>query len=118
MKALVTLIGIAICGFLAYNFLTTGNLTLSPSGGLSADQQAVNELRDQFDDALQQYRQAGRAVAVSGVDSSADVEDFLADIDRIDAEAKRLKPKLTSEPARQNLDRLLRELASYRGDVQ
>lgn len=118
MRTLAYIIVIAIVGFVAYNFLTTGELTLSPSGSLSSDERAVKELRDEFAEAQKQYRQAGRAVAVSGVDATGDVEDFLADLDRMYAEAIRLKPKLTSQPAKRDIDRLLREIAVYRGDVQ
>lgn len=118
MRALLFVIVIAIVGLLAYNFLTTGSIALLPSGALSAEDRAVEELRDQFVAGQAQYRQAGRAVAVSGVDATADVEDFLADLDRIHAEAKRLRPKLTTESARQNLDKLMRDIAAYRGDVQ
>ena len=118
MRTLIFIIVIAVVGFVAYNFLTTGELTLIPSGSLSSDEQAVRELRDEFVEGQKQYRQAGRAVAMSGVDATADVEDFLADLDRLYAEAKRLKPKLTSQPAKRDLDRLIREIAVYRGDVQ
>jgi len=118
MRALIFIIVIAVVGLVAYNFLTTGELTLKPGGSLSSDEQAVKELRDEFLEGQEQYRQAGRAVAVSGVDATADVEDFLADLDSLYAEAKRLKPKLTSQPAKRDLDRLIREIAVYRGDVQ
>lgn len=117
MRALIFVIVIAVVGFLAYNFLTTGQVSLFGPGSLDADRQAVQDLRDEFQAAQGQYQQAGRAVAVSGIDASADVEDFLADLDRIEADAMKLRPKLESEAARRDLERLLRDIKAYRGDL-
>lgn len=117
MRAFMFIVVIAIVGFLAYNFLTTGQVSLSGPGSLDEERQSVQDLRDEFQAAQGQYRQAGRAVAVSGIDATADVEDFLADLDRIEAEAKKLRPKLESEAARRDLERLLRDITAFRGDV-
>jgi hypothetical protein len=117
MRTLMFVIVIAVVGFLAYNFLTTGQLSLSGPGSLDEERQAVQDLRDEFQAAQGQYQQAGRAVAVSGIDATGDVEDFLADLDRIEADARKLRSKLGSEPARRDLERLLRDINAYRGDV-
>ena len=117
MRVLIFVIVIAVVGFLAYNFLTTGEIALFGSGSLDEERQAVQDLRDEFQAAQGQYRQAGRAVAVSGIDATADVEDFLADLDRIEADAMKLRPKLESDAARRDLERLLRDIKAYRGDI-
>lgn len=113
MRFVLIVIALVVAGLVSYNFLTTGTIALVPASRMSDEMHVVNGLRGEFRDAQRHYTQAGRAVAVSGVDTTADAEAALREVERIEAEARRLGRTLTDEAARAELERLLSDISSF-----
>jgi hypothetical protein len=75
MKSLITLIILIIIGILAYNYFFSGPLT--------EEEKKLDGFRRDFDSALKQMRQAERTLAISGGDTSADIDDAIARVEKI-----------------------------------
>lgn len=116
-KALIAVI-VLVGGLVAYNYATTGELSLIPSFSLSAEEQQVKDLEDEFEAARKQYAQAGRTASVSGVDTTADVRAVQTAVARISRELESLQKHLSEETARQRaaaLSAMLRQFARESG---
>lgn len=75
MKSLVTLIILAVIAVLAYNYFVAGPLT--------EEEKELKDFQMDFNSAMKQMKQAGRALAISGVDTSADADDAIARVEKI-----------------------------------
>jgi hypothetical protein len=118
MRLLLTIVVIVVIALFAFNYLTTGKFALLPSGSLSKEQRTIRRLRGEFREAKVQYRQAGRAVALSGVDTASDAAAALDEVDLIEEETKQLAKKFTDDKAREDAEQLLREIAQYKQNVR
>ncbi|MEN8153847.1 MAG: hypothetical protein ABFR75_07465 [Acidobacteriota bacterium] len=78
MKNLLVLAVIVLAGFFAYNYFQTP---------LTEEEQKLNELKDEFKEAVSLTKQAGRSAAVGGIDSTSSFE---TGVER----AKEIKDKL------------------------
>ena len=94
LLGLVLLVGIVV---VAANYLKEGGLPFLQS--LSEDEQALNRLEGDLNALQRDIAQAGRAAAVSGMDTTSQVAGAAERLDRIEREYRQLKPKLSSEAA-------------------
>ena len=113
MTKIIILIIIAVAGLVAYNYFTTGEMSLIPSSTLSEEEQEVKSLADSFHKARRMVSQAERA-AVGGIGNIDIVEDEMNDIDQIESVLVTLKSSLESEPAMKAAERLEREIEGYK----
>ena len=118
MTRIVILIIIAVAGFVAYNYFTTGEMALSPSSTLSEEGQEVKNLADSFREAQRQVRQAERTGAASGVGNLGAVEDAINEIDQIESDIVTLKSSLTSASAMKEAERLESEIEEFKRGVR
>jgi hypothetical protein len=118
MQKIIILIIIAAAGLVAYNYFTTGEMTLIPSSTLSEEEQEVKSLADSFREAQGQVRQAERTAAVSGVGNLGAVEDAINEIDRIESDIVILKSSLTSASAMEAAERLEGEIEEFKRGVR
>ena len=118
MTRIVILIIIVIAGFAAYNYFTTGEMTLNPSSTLSEEEQEVKSLTDGFREAQRQVRQAERTAVASGVGNIGAVEEVINDIDRIESDLLTLKNSLESASAMEEAERLEREIEEFKRGVR
>ncbi len=118
MRSVLTLVVIVVVGLLAFNYLTTGKLAILPGGGLSGEERAVRRLRGEFQDARREFAQAGRAVAMSGVDTTASAEAALSEVSRIEEEARELKSSLKTVAAREQVERLIKDITQYKRSLR
>jgi hypothetical protein len=118
MTRIVRLIIIAAAGLVAYNYFTTGEMSLIPSSTLSEEEQEVKSLADSFREAQKLVRQAERTAAVSGIGNLDAVEDAINDIDEIESGIVTLKSSLKSASAMKAADRLEREIGEFKRGVR
>ena len=118
MTRIVILIIIAVAGFVAYNYFTTEEMTLSPSSTMSEEEQEVKSLADRFREAQRQVRQAERTAAASGVGNIGAVEDAINEIDQIEITLATLKSNLESASAMEEAGRLEREIEEFKRGVR
>lgn len=118
MSRIVILIIIAVAGFVAYNYFTTGEMTLNPSSTLSEEEKEVKSLADRFSEAQRQVRQAERTAAASGVGNLGAVEDEINEIDQIETALVTLKSSLESSSAMEQAERLEREIEEFKRGVR
>ena len=118
MKRIVMLIIIVAAGLVAYNYFTTGEMSLIPSTTLSEEEQEVKSLADSFREAQKLVRQAERTAAVSGIGNLDAVEDAINDIDQIESTIVTLKSSLKSASAMKEAERLEREIEAFKRGVR
>jgi DNA repair exonuclease SbcCD ATPase subunit len=118
MTRIVMLIIIAVAGFVAYNYFTTGEMTLNPPSTLSEEEQEVKSLADRFSEAQRQVRLAERSAAASGVGNIGAVEDAINEIDQVESALAALKSSLESSSAREQAERLEREIEEFKRGVR
>ena len=118
MTRIIILIIIAVAGLVAYNYFTTGEMSLIPSSALSEEEQEVKSLADSFREAQRQVRQAERTAAVSGIGNIDAVEGAINEIDQIESAIVTLKNSLTSASAMNEAERLEREIEEFKSGVR
>ena len=109
VKRLVVLIVVLAGALLAYNYFTTGNLTLMPGATLSAEEQELNDLEAQLKQEVRQFAQAGRAAGLSGVDTTASAEAARVEIEKIQRRLDELERK-ASATVKEKVRKLEQEL--------
>ena len=118
MQKIISLIIIAAAGLVAYNYFTTGEMSLIPSSTLSGEEQEVKNLADSFRESQKQVRQAERTAAVSGIGNMDAVEDAINEIDRIESAIVRLKSSLESASALKEAERLEGEIEAFKRGIR
>ncbi len=113
MKKLAFVIVVAIIGLVAFNYATTGELTLTPSFSKSEEERAVQDLQQDFAAAQKRYAQAYRAAGLSGIDTTADAEAAINDVKRIKRELKSLRKTLSEERAKRKADELANAVLAF-----
>lgn len=108
MKKLLLVALVVAGGVIGYNHF------LNPAPA-SADERVLSDLERRFDAASQQMAQATRSTGMSGLDTTADIEAARASVGRIEAELGRIEPTLTSQAARQRVDRLREKVKAFLG---
>ena len=106
MKKLAVVLVVAIVGLVAFNYATTGELTLAPSFSTSEQERAVQDLQREFGAAQKRYAQAYRAAAVGGIDTTADADAAIGSVKSIKRELESVRKKLSEERAKRIADEL------------
>ncbi len=116
-KALIAAI-VLVGGLVAYNYATTGELSVIPSFSLSEEERQIQDLEDEFQAARKEYAQAHRAASVSGIDTTGDVRAARQTVARISKELESLRKRLSEDRARrraESLASMVREFARELG---
>lgn len=111
MKKVAIVAVLIVAGLIAYNQFGIGR---GGSGDLSPEAQQLQALEARIDAAGRQITQAGRSAGLAGIDSTADVESALSDLERVEMELKSLKRRTGSEEIKRSCDRLLRKIDAKR----
>ncbi len=106
MKKLAVVIVVAIVGLVAFNYVTTGELTLAPSFSSSKEERAAQDLQRAFAAAQKRFAQAYRTAAVGGIDTTADADAAIGSVRRIKRELDSLRKTLSEERAKRIADEL------------
>jgi len=117
MKTLLMILVVVVVALVAFNYLTTGELKLLPGDSMSEAGHEVNSLRGEFRNAAREYRQAGKALAVSGMDMSDAAAAALAQVDRIEKEVQKIARTTTEPEVKADANKLLKEITQYKMDV-
>ena len=113
MKKLVVVALVAIAGLVAFNYSTTGELTLAPSFSKSSEERAVLALQGDFAAAQKRYAQAHRSAAVGGIDTTADADAAIDSVKRIRRELESLRKKLSEEQAQSSAEELAAAVRAF-----
>ena len=113
MKKLAVFIVVAIAGLVAFNYATTGELTLTPSFSKSEEERAVQDLQRNFATAQKRYAQAYRTAAVGGIDTTADADAAISSVKSIKRELESLRETLSEERAKRKADELANAVLAF-----
>ena len=116
MKKVLALVAFLVIVGVAANYVIKGGLPFMQS--LSEEEQEINRLRGELRAAQTEYRQAGRAAGLSGIDTTAEAEAALAEVDRIAAELRELKRELESDAAKLAVERLEQEIEDFKREAR
>jgi hypothetical protein len=116
MKKILGLVVFLVIAAAAAHFLSRGGLEVKQS--MSEEEQKIAELRTELRAAQSEYRQSGRAAAMSGMDTTAEASAALAQVDRIERELRELKTGLTDETAIRAAGRLEDEISDFRAEIR
>jgi hypothetical protein len=118
VKKIVVVIVAVVAGLIAFNYVSTGEFSLIPSFTLSEDERELKALEDRFKAATKQYSQAGRTAAVSGIDTTSDVEAARRSVRQISKELKALRKGLSSESSIRKAEELAASVRSFSESLQ
>jgi len=118
MKKLVIAVVVIAAGLGAYNYFTTGKITLIPSFSVSEEERELKNLESRFHKAKSRFRSAGRAASLSGVDSTSDAEAARLEIERVEEALGQLKRRLDSEDAKRDAQRLERTIQEFKKNMR
>ncbi len=114
MMKIIMVIIIVVAGLVAYNYFTTGELSLMPASALSEEEQEVKNLADNFHKAQRMVRQAQRGAAVGGIGNIDAVDDEMNEIEEIESELSILMESLEEESAMKKAEQLEREIEEHK----
>jgi hypothetical protein len=113
MKKLIVLIILGAAGFVAYNYFTSGEISLIPSTSQSPEEQELKKLEKAFQEAKNQYMQGSRGASLVGIDTPADVVGAIREITRVEREVIALKTRMKSGKAKVKAEKLLIEIRGF-----
>lgn len=113
MKKLVFLIILGAAGLVAYNYFTTGEITLIPATSQSAEEQELKKLEKSFQEAKNQYLQGSRGASLVGIDTPSDVIGAIREIRRVETEVVALKRRMASGKTKVKAEKLLIEIRAF-----
>lgn len=113
MKKLVVLIILGVAGLVAYNYYTSGKISLIPATSQSSEEQELKKLEEAFHQAQNQYLQGSRGASIVGIDTPADVVGAIQEIKRVEKEVIALKKRMTSGKAKVKAEKLLTEIRGF-----
>lgn len=114
MMKIIMVISIVAAGLVAYNYVTTGELSLIPPSALSAEEQEVKNLADSFHKAQKMVRQAQRSSAVGGIGNIDIVDDEMNQLEEIESDLDILMENLESGSAMKKAEQLEREIEAFK----
>jgi len=117
MKGILALIGLVVVALLAYNVITTGQLSLRPPGGGSTEEKLLRGLEQQLDAARREFQQAGKAAGLTGADTSFSAEGLHNRVERVEEGLDRLQDKL-SEKLKARAEKLRRAIAAFKRELE
>ena len=117
MKSLLALIGLVVLALLAYNVVTTGELSLRLPGSGSAEEKLLRSLESQLDAAKREFNQAGKAAGLTGADTSLNAEGLRRRVEAVEQSLDRLQDKL-SDKLKARADKLRRAIAAFKRELE
>ena len=113
LLALIVFVGVVAVGA---NVLLKGGLpTLK---GLSAEQQQLADLDSDLRSVEKDWHAAERNAAISGLDTTADAEAAIADLERIDSKLTKIEHSLDSEVAKAAARKLRHRIEDLRSQMR
>jgi hypothetical protein len=97
LKKLILMVLLLLGGMMAWNYHTSGELTLLPPGPLSGEEQELRRLEKDFDRAAKEFDQAQRSAGLAGLDTTGDAEAAMDEVKRIERKLLQLERRLVSE---------------------
>lgn len=116
MKKIIGVVLFLAIAAIGANILMKGGFPLKQS--LSEEERQLDRLRSELRAAQGDYRQAGRAAGLSGVDTTTQAAAALAEMERLEREVDTLERKLTSDVARQAARRLREEIQDFKSELR
>jgi alcohol dehydrogenase class IV len=117
MKKLAVFVVVAIAVLVAFNYATTGELTLAPSFSKSEEEREVQDLQRDFAAAQKQYAQAYRAAGLSGIDTTADADAAIESVKRVTRELESLRKRLSEVGAKRSADELAIAVGTFQKNL-
>ncbi len=118
MKAIIVLIVVVVVALLAFNYFTTGELTLAPSGSGGGEGQSVNQLRGEFRSLAREFRQAGRSAALSGMDTTSAASAVLSELGGVEEKVNEIAKNTEDPEVQKEAKALAAEIAKFKKDIQ
>ena len=116
MQKIVLIVVVIVLGLLAYNYFTTGELSLMPAAASGEDGE-LNRLRGDFRAAAREFRQAGRSAAVGGIDTTDAAAAALEEVERVEKAVEALAKRTEDPELKSEAEKLLREIRQYKSDI-
>lgn len=117
MQKIVLIVVVIVLGLLAYNYFTTGELSLMPAGTSSDEGSELNKLRGEFRAAAREFRQAGRSAGLSGMDTTDAAGAALAAVERVEERVEELADDTEDPEVKAEAKKLLAEIRKYKQDI-
>lgn len=118
MQKIVLIVVVIVLGLLAFNYFTTGELSLVPTGSSGGDGSELNKLRGEFRSAAREFRQAGRGSALGGgLDTTDAAGAALAAVERVEEQVEALANRTEDVDVRAEAQKLLAEIKKYKEDI-
>ena len=117
MQKIVLLVVVIVLGLLAFNYFTTGELSLMPAGSSSDDGQELNRLRGNFRAAAREFRQAGRSAGLSGLDTTDAAAAALEEVGRVEKAVESLAKNAENPEVKAEAGKLLKEVQKFKEDI-
>lgn len=118
MKKVLIVVILGVAALVAYNFATTGKLSLIPSAALSTEDRELRDLEQRLESAKHQFAQAERAAGIGGLDTTGDVEAARAAVKRIQSDLAALTKRLTSPSSIREAESLSSAAAEFADRVR
>ncbi len=117
MQKIVLFVVFIVLGLLAFNYFTTGELALMPASSSSDEGRELNQLRGEFRAAAREFRQAGRAAGVSGLDTTDAAGAALEAVERVEGKVESIAKETEDADLRAEAEELLAEIRQYKKDI-
>ena len=117
MQKIVLIVVVIVLGLLAFNYFTTGELSLMPAGASGGDGKELNRLRGEFRSAAREFRQAGRSAGLSGLDTTDAAAAALAAVERVEKAVVSLAKNAEDPEIKAEAEKLLKEIQQYKADI-
>jgi hypothetical protein len=105
MKSLFILVILVVVGILLYNHFL--------AGPVSEEETELKVLERDFDSALNRVRGSERALALSGMDTTADMDDALRNVEKIKEDLISLKERIEDEKLLRKAEALEQRIIRY-----
>jgi len=93
MKKLILIIAVLAVAWVGINYQRTGKFTLMPPT-LSAEERHIADLEDELAQIESQMAQAGRSAAMTGLDTTADVDSLMKRKEALEKELAEARKRL------------------------
>ena len=114
MKNVIVIVLLVLGGLLAYNYFTSGELTLIPSGPSTPEMEEIKRMERSFETAQKEFNQALRSAGMAGLDTTGDAEAAMKEVKRIERSLDKLVRRLGNDDERKMADRLKLRIKQFR----
>lgn len=114
MKKVLVLVLLAVGVLLAYNYTTTGKVTLIPAGPLTPEEQELQRLERAFETAATEFNQALRSAGLAGLDTTGDADAAMEEVQRIERSLEKMMRGLQGEDVRGMAERLQLRIGEFK----